>query len=471
MEVVPRLHFLGPIIEGNETELYLPRDHATCEALDPGAKWMGRAISRDDCESWYGCCLSSHGDVCAQYSGDIFRDNNTEARNTCEACGGTWSRIFEWAGRGTWREGRLNTDPVGQWTGREWVSANEWRETLDLEKVRLKIENALEISRSQARLNLVKCRFDMLRKSIRVVAESCGTAGTTQWYEGDKLVPAAPLGRVIAMPGTVSGRSLLFGRVSLFWHEYSVAEPTTIDTSIVFFEFQQGHAAPKFVLPGVLEMEQLKVGKVEETTTSTTTKTIFGSTMKVGSQEYPQWLIDWMRVTTTTPRPVTMSQEELQAMAIAAAAELAEMATNSLGDIWNAFLNAVASFLRMKPAGMAPEAMRVDIADSCSNVVVNWQGRVVGKVIGDCVEINADKPLVNGVELCVPIRPSMDKNHTHFTTYDFARKRTVQAYTRNSLAIVEDVPVNGDYGRLLPGWSIFEPLQRTVHSIQTFFYT
>ena len=84
-------------------------------------------------------------------------------------------------------------------------------------------------------------------------------------------------------------------------------------------------------------------------------------------------------------------------------------------------------------------------------------------MIGDCVEISADNDLINGVELCVPIRPNMDTNHTHFNTYDFARKTVIEPYGHGSLEVIEGVPTNKEAGRLLPGWSVFQPLQRQVN--------
>eukprot|EP00127_Corallochytrium_limacisporum_P005839 Clim_evm4s213 gene=Clim_evmTU4s213 len=142
----------GCIVEGDfDTQ-------ETCE--DGGGVWTYRAETRSECLAKESCCTGRN----CPWS-NVNRD-----QEECEACGGEIQTIYNWHG-GQWQGGAVT--PL-TWKQREWASRNSVAITVNEDKMRRFIEDAIATLISHAVRKRMKCENNGVLAILETVACECG---------------------------------------------------------------------------------------------------------------------------------------------------------------------------------------------------------------------------------------------------------------------------------------------------------
>lgn len=473
-----------------------------CEALQPGkgrkAIWLQRARSQPECGRWRGCCLARSGERCELFSGPIVDPvaNSSEAaarQEECLRCTGEWVPVFRWE-EATWRGGTM-VEQLRKWYARQWGSANEWVDVVELGALRQLLENAAGRQLGRRRLGAAQCLAEPLFAALGAVAAACPAdaaaevgAGPASW----PLVPSswAPIGSVMAVAG-FAGRAEL-GAVDLSWHEYSASEEglpggpsVTYELALEPLERELAVAATQVALPGRAEYTRSRLLLYAYTLEKSTTPPPRYETNQVTGQDggYPTWLINQMSALENPELErerlaVLIADEEMRRKQ----REEMELARAVAADLASGLPAASQAMLAGEPPPASPDlaegALEVD-SPFCRNTVSNGAGEVVGQLLGDCIWLNASQPLVNAVELCLPVahgpalNDSVLANNTGIVL-DFARKEPVPEVYNTSVppplpGSLDPMPgkLGGPlwdwesgplFGRLLPGGAVHVPL-------------
>lgn len=514
-QVRARIRGLGRL---NQTE---------CEQLDLGepfkASWIEMSTSPQTCGDWKSCCLLHHGDRCELYTGQAVNTRMSPelalVRQTeCELCGGVWENIFRWT-PGSWVNGQMISSHHA-WLPRAWTSVNKWSNVVDINAIRNVFENALESRIARARLNAARGIIEPLITTLKTVAAACGDdsedvdAGVafSELSSGGKLQgsilaqspsSAFELGFTMATSGLVGSAEI--GGVSVAWHEYSTdkfgdpsAPPVKYKVSVEPAEFYAGAASTQVALPGrttivrnALENFGLQLSLVTTTISPANMETLQAQGAIPGG--YPPWLINDMIAFNKGPtdeasKAVVVDASTLRDELIRQALERARAADASSG-LPKASVDAVEGNpppVLTNFSGDGHEFVNVSEGlydGSCRHVVANAAGEVIGQLLGDCILFQSSTPIVNSVELCVPVPFVTAETVGAFNTsaqaqllgidFDFAQKTVVpETY---ELAVPESLPggivvpgqlgsilwswpENATYGRLLPGTPQLQPL-------------
>merc|ERR1711998_757963 len=162
---------------------------------------------------------------------------------------------------------------------------------------------------------------------------------------------------------------------------------------------------------------------------------------RIGAQEgYPPWLINQM-LRMEGMEGLDADDNAKKATLIQDAAERAKRRAELEVEI-RAAANAASGLPKTQMdllLGVPPTKTHAGVQDpladifngSCRSVIASTGGEIIGQLLGDCVGLEASHPLVNAVELCVPLTFSgQSLLKTEIGQYvgivfDFARKGTV----------------------------------------------
>jgi len=259
-------------------------------------------------------------------------------------------------------------------------------------------------------------------------------------------------------------------------------------------EFSLAAAATQIALPGRPEHARSRITIFALTGQTTTTIPPRYETQRVSTEEdndgYPSWLINEM-VSLGDPG----LEDQRAAVLIADAEERKRQrleleqiraaqadASSGLPTASQAVLTDTPPSLDTRgatdPPATGSSTLDLDNA-TCRHVVANAAGEVVGELLGDCIRLGASTPLLNAVELCLPVMYDTHLENTPQArvtgvTFDFARKEVVpETYNTSTppplAESVGSVPgrlgsvlwlwASGPhYGRLQPGWALHSPL-------------
>jgi len=120
---------------------------------------------------------------------------------------------------------------------------------------------------------------------------------------------------------------------------------------------------------------------------------------------------------------------------------------------------------------------------TCRSVVPNKHGQVIGLIIGDCVRLSSSQRLENSVEICVPLTYASDEDFRILNSTVQAQSLGYRLNFAKKIQVPDTYPTeeprgpeaglqvpgylgqvvfsfeeNDLYGRMPPGWSLFEPL-------------
>lgn len=519
-QVRARIRGLGRL---NQTE---------CEQLDLGepfkASWIEMSTSPQTCGDWKSCCLLRHGDRCELYTGQAVNTRKSpelaaERQTECELCGGVWESIFRWT-PGSWVNGEM-VSSHHTWIPRTWTSVNKWSNVVDINAIRNVFENALESRIARSRVNAARGIIEPLMATLKTVAAACGDdseevdAGVvfSESSSGGPLQASVPaqlpasayeLGFTMATSGVVGSAEI--GGVSVSWHEYSTdklgdpsAPPVKYKVSVEPAEFYAGAASTQVALPGrtaivrdALEDFGLQLSLVTTTISPANMETLQAQGTIPGG--YPPWLINDMIAFNKGPtdqasKALVVDAATLRDELIRQALERARAADASSG-LPKASVDAVEA--NPPPVltnftgdgtqiinGMPINVTEALYNGSCRHIVANAAGEVIGQLLGDCVLFQSSTPIVNSVELCVPVPFATAATIDAFNSsvqaqslgieFDFAQKtvvpETYELEVPESLpggivvpgqlgSILWSWPENATFGRLPPGTPQLQPL-------------
>lgn len=480
-----------------------------CESLEvgPGHRplWLQRARKAEECTRLHGCCLLFRGVQCEIFSGpaiyitpDGGPDLVRQHQEDCRKCGGVWTPVFHWE-QAVWQQGQM-VQPNREWKSRSWNSANDWTDVVDMDAMRQLFENAQQLRIGQQRQNAVKCMVEPLLAALENFASACGAAPNGMVKDpGASLssmpMPTVDVGQVVSLRGT-PGRAQ-FGAVGLSWHEHSAGFPAdknpfvSYQVSLVAAEYFFAMGAPQIALPMRAEYTRQRLMTFSLAPSTSTTQPPLREQLEVGNRDgYPSWMVNDMIK--------FMNPELIQAQQTAAALliqdeELArkyrEQERQQRAAAADAFSGLPAASRRVilkeappvtptSPPEAVHDALGIDDGP-CRNIIINRGGEIVGQILGDCVRLDVSVPLLNSVEMCLPVTfnttelNNTDLAQAHGLALDFARRDVVPDVYKTQTP----VPVSGggqvpgklapamwewqsdpQFGRLVPGWSWFTPL-------------
>jgi len=423
-------------------------------------------------------------------------------------CSGDWVRVFRWE-EGRWTRGKMQR-PKREWLSRSWGSANTWAEVFDINTLRQLLENANEQRLGQQRLNAAQCLLGPLMTALSSIAAACGsTAPKSAPLSGSAADAAQPAPNAEARLGSVSssagsqGREE-FGGVSVEWHEFSTrADSSSARTGVVYevalepLELHLAMAAPQIALPNRSELTRLRLlrfATMGDISATVAPKYEMQPVSGLEAGGYPPWVINQM---VALENPDLAEAEKAAAAALLKSAEREAKKREELRRQQAAAADASSELPQASQAvllGSPPQLQPVVAAGekalsagslnldniTCRSNVVSSVGEVIGEQLGDCVTLRVSQPLVNGVELCIPLAYSpmlgSSSNHGQMlgTVFDFARRQTVpRNYTTAPPQPLSDTQgtVPGQlgaklwswesgqqYGRLQQGWTLHTPL-------------
>jgi len=349
-----------------------------------------------------------------------------------------------------------------------------------------------------------------LMTALSSIAAACGsTAPKSAPLSGNAADAAQPaphaevrLGRVSSSAGRQGRES--FGGVSVAWHEFSTpAESSSTwagvayDLAVEPLELHLAVAAPQIALPNRSELTRMRLQRFAARAGGTATVAPRYDMQPVSGLAdggYPPWVINQM---VALENPDLLEAEKAAAAALLKAAELqahklrewrrqqaaAADASSELPLASQAVLLGTPPQLQVLAAAgeaaLSAGSLNLDNI-TCRSNVVSSVGEVIGEQLGDCVTLQVSQPLVNGVELCIPLAhvpmlgSSSDLGRMLGTVLDFARRQTVPfnytAFPPQPLSdTIGTVPgqlagklwswESGQrYGRLKQGWTLHTPL-------------
>lgn len=472
--------------------------------LPPGhvSIFLERARTGAECERWQGCCLSVTGDRCNLFSGQVYDRYDSSTRDVleykkeeCTLCGGEWKNVFKWKASGGWDRGTMK-DSKRWWYERKFTSVNSWAEVVDIGAIREVLENALQSRIGHQRQNAVLCLLDPLLVALETVAAAVEAPESSPLIPLDFPLLPSPrfrVGSTVAVGGVVSHAS--FGDIELAWHDLSTSTEdlgffnVKYSVSVEPFELGLGMAAAQLPLPGRAEMATSRLLRHVLAPDGTTTPLPPPNEIyRVGPMEgYPAWLMNQM-LEMEGGEAVNAAEKERQTQLILGAeqrakvrAEMRERAkasANIASGLPNSSKNLLLGILPTNDYRKTP--LSEIFSGACRSGVTTPLGEIVGQLLGDCVTLEADADLVNGVELCVPLQfPGDVLMNTEIGQYsgimfDFAKQGTVP--TNYSMALPPEIPKEAgeipgevaaalwewpshpEWGRLKPGVNTFRPL-------------
>lgn len=374
--------------------------------------------------------MSWRGDRCVQFTDRPTEDSGALAES-CSACGGDWTNVYQYQQRGEWVRGQMVSSKTS-WVRRKWVRANRWQRTTNYAALRRLVENSEDTDTGTLYENLVAAALEPLMEAVLLVSQLCGTPGAesgdgatkaSNWYHAtlarDPVKPwemRAMLRLGVERGGATmlpleSGRQNL-GDFWMRWEDDVADEQTHVKVTQHYAEFSMAQLAHQLMLPDRFDKEMAKIVMPVEDEKVDDEITAVPSYKKMGSRAYPDWMIEEIRRAVDPEYDLWVRQQKRLAELARLAEQEAERARED--EVVTLDLAMFKTYyLVFKEGEPLPE--KVDIRRQWRGLhrggimwpecfsAVQENGLVGGQLIGDCYHVEIDKQIKYPLEVCVPL--------------------------------------------------------------------